>query len=210
MKSQSRGRSATLTNAPALFAAARASADRRRSSVATKQSAEPSKSFRSGSRASWRKFGASRSPRKSSLRAVANVVTRAPALTRYSARRAATTPPPTTTAGRSLRSRKIGRWRIAIARGVSFVRDDPPRAGGPARNRLNSQLAVLGLPAPGSKENKRYSCPNRGFRGLGRAFRRRGAVRGSQFSALMVFMRSFRSDRSAGRHEFREPGFKAR
>ena len=76
MKSQSRGRSATLTNAPALFAAARASAASRKSSVATKQSAEPSKSFGSGSRASCRKFGASRSPRKSSLSAVANVVTR--------------------------------------------------------------------------------------------------------------------------------------
>ena len=53
MKSQNCGRSATFTHAPALFAAAQASADKRSSSSATKQSAKFSKSSGSGWRAVW-------------------------------------------------------------------------------------------------------------------------------------------------------------
>ena len=114
MKSQSFGRSATLTRAPAAFAAARARSIRPSPSVAMKQSEQPAKSLCAGSRGAWRKFGLSRSSRNSSPRAGAKTVTSAPARTRSSARRAAATPPPTTIAARPRMSRTIGRSRIII------------------------------------------------------------------------------------------------
>ena len=153
MKSQSCGRSATLTQAPAPFAAAQASAARRSSSTATKQSAVSWKSLGSGSRASWRKFGASRSSRKSSVSAAAKVVTLAPALMRCSARRAAAAPPPTTTAALPLSSRKIGKWRMAIGRRRS-LRAVTPGAAGPAKKTSNSPGALLNASGSRSKENR--------------------------------------------------------
>ena len=153
MKSQSCGRSATLTQAPAPFAAAQASAARRSSSTATKQSAVSWKSLGSGSRASWRKLGASRSSRKSSVSAAANVVTLAPALMRCSARRAAAAPPPTTTAALPLSSRKIGKWRMAIGRRRS-LRAVTPGAAGPAKKTSNSPGALLNASGSRSKENR--------------------------------------------------------
>ena len=168
MKSQRAGRSATLTSAPALLASARTAAARSSFSIATKQTAEPAKSLPSGSRASCRKFGCSRSGRKSSLSAGAKVVTRAPALMRNSARRAATTPPPTTTAGRSRSSRKIGRCRMAIRRGIA------------ARARRGRR--ARGLDGGASRSQGGSSRPF-GFRSKAKAKSRRPPARRRRYAA---------------------------
>ena len=116
MKSESFGRSATLTSVPALLAAARVRSIRPSSSVAMKQSDALARSSGAGSRGAWRRFGLPASSRNSSLSVGANTVTRAPARTSNSARRAATTPAPITAAARSRMSRKIGRSRIDVIR----------------------------------------------------------------------------------------------
>jgi hypothetical protein len=69
-----------------------------------------------------------------------------------------------------------------------IARNDPPRAGGPTRERLNSQFAVLGFPALGSKE-KRYSRPNQVFEGRRPGWRRRVAIFGIDDMDAIVSIR---------------------
>ena len=154
MKSEIPGRSATLTSAPADFAIARAEWVRRSSSVAMKQSEQPTKSSAAGSRGSWRKFGCARNSRNSSLSSRANAMTCAPERTRSSARRAATTPPPTTSAGRSRMSTKIGKSRITLAR------SGLPRAPAGARPARRTRSS----PGPGRPESARSARSRRSAR----------------------------------------------
>src|SRR5574337_2233375 len=169
MKSPSAGLAATLTSAPAAFAASRARRMRRSSSVAIKQSAQPRMSSAAGSRASCRKAGLPRNGSNSSLSFSANTITVAPARIRSSARRAAASPPPTMAAGLPVMSMKIGKLRMEKKRRPVLL--DGCEAGPP---RAANGLDVAGVAVGGSTE---YGRPSYEHIRPGLHEERRGVVR---------------------------------